>query len=141
MAFERLLRLTKKCPGYVVSRLRNAKRWYSNCHSRVVRKPILHQPGSFWHPGTFCHDIALDAMVYILINQPYANQLLGAKQRSPLSFYFFLLLCDCTSKRKHMLFSLSFIVIIIMFIFSTASYHCRFTVQCSPSHNFWNCCF
>src|SRR4029434_8340685 len=36
MAFERLLRLTKKCPGYIVSGLRNAKRWYSNCHSRVV---------------------------------------------------------------------------------------------------------
>src|SRR4029434_4698622 len=56
MAFERLLRLTKKCPGYVVSGLRNAKCWYSNCHSRVVRKPILHHPGSFWHPVTFCHD-------------------------------------------------------------------------------------
>src|SRR4029434_3329114 len=57
MAFERLLRLTKKCPGYVVSGLRNAS-WYSNCHSRVVRKPILHNPGSFWHPVTFCHDRA-----------------------------------------------------------------------------------
>src|SRR4029434_6580055 len=55
MAFERLLRLTKKCPGYVVSGLRNAS-WYSNCHSRVVRKPILHNLGSFWHPVTFCHD-------------------------------------------------------------------------------------
>ena len=58
MAFERLLRLTKKCPGYVVSRLRNAKRLYSNCHSRVVRKPILHHPDPFWHPDTFCHDSA-----------------------------------------------------------------------------------
>src|SRR4029434_1456057 len=56
MAFERLLRLIKKCPGYVMSRLRNAKRWYSNCHSRVVRKPILHPPGSFLRPVTFCHD-------------------------------------------------------------------------------------
>src|SRR4029434_10314138 len=58
MAFERLLRLTKKCPGYVVSGLRNAKRWYSNCHSRVVQKPILRHPGSFLRPVTFCHDTA-----------------------------------------------------------------------------------
>src|SRR4029434_8449284 len=56
MAFERLLRLTKKCPGYVVSGLRNAKRWYSNCHSRVVRKLILHHPGSFYLPVSFCDD-------------------------------------------------------------------------------------
>src|SRR4029434_2925110 len=72
MAFERLLRLTKKCPGYVVSGLRNASVGIATVTQRVVRKPILHHPGSFWRPVTFCHDTAslpeLGLGVFVFIN-------------------------------------------------------------------------
>ena len=61
MAFERLLRLTKKCPGYVVSGLRNASVGIATVTQELFESQYYVTRAHFGARSLFCHDSGTSA--------------------------------------------------------------------------------